>query len=258
MPNGNVWDKAGAARLCHAISRSIVLIVLGIFLTVSSSGGTNISFMNVLTQIGLGYTFLFLFWGRSFGVQAIGAVAILVGTWLLYVLYPAPTIDVATGAPEVGIAAAWSQEHLQGIATAWQKNANVGHAFDVWFLNLFPRSKPFEFNNGGYQTINFIPSLATMLFGLMAGGLLRTERSHVSKIFILIAGGILGIAAGYALHWAGICPLVKRIWTPSWALFSTGWCCLILATLFTAIDAIGLRGWTFPITVVGNQSHRHL
>ena len=42
-------------------------------------------------------------------------------------------------------------------------------AFDVWFLNLFPREKPFLFNGGGWSTLSFIPTLATMMLGLWAG-----------------------------------------------------------------------------------------
>ncbi len=50
----------------HACWRSVALVALGIFLTSNGSrGGTNWQFMNVLSQIGLGYPFLFLLWGRS-------------------------------------------------------------------------------------------------------------------------------------------------------------------------------------------------
>ena len=45
--------------------------------------------------------------------------------------------------------------------------ANPAWAFDVWFLNLFPRSKPFVANEGGYTTLNFIPTLGTMILGII-------------------------------------------------------------------------------------------
>jgi heparan-alpha-glucosaminide N-acetyltransferase len=238
----------------HALWRSLVLVFLGIFLISNWSKTTNWSFMNVLTQIGLGYPFLFLLWGRSFRTQAIVAAAILVGTWLLYVLYPHSGIDLAKGAEGVGVSATWAADHLKGIAPAWHKNANVGHAIDVWLLNLLPLSKPFVYNKGGYQTINFIPSLATMLFGLMCGELLRSNRSASRKLLILTGAGLAGLLVGWLLAWTGICPLVKRIWTPSWVLYSTGWCCLILAGLFAVIDVLGYRRWAFPLVVVGVNS----
>jgi predicted acyltransferase len=240
--------------LGHAIWRSVVLVLLGVFLTSNWSPTTNWSFANVLCQIGLGYTFLFLLWGRRWRTQAIAAVAILLGSWLLYVTYPTSGLDLAEGGVDVGVPQAWAAEHLEGVSAAWHKNANVGHAVDVWLLNQFPRDEPFEFNRGGYQTINFIPSLATMLFGLMCGRLLRSEQSGWAKFGILLAAGGVGLAAGWLLNWGGICPMVKRIWTPSWALFSTGWCCLFLAVLYGAIDGLRLRILALPVIVVGMNS----
>ena len=130
----------------------------------------------------------------------------------------------------------------------------MGHAIDLWLLNLLPRQKPFEFNSGGYQTINVLPSLATMLFGLMCGELLRSPRPGRQKLLILLCAGVGGLLVGQVLNLTGVCPLVKRIWTPSWALFSTGWCCLILAGLYAVVDVLGWRQWTWPLVVVGVNS----
>jgi predicted acyltransferase len=234
--------------LGHAALRSLVLIFLGIYF----SGKWEL--MNVLTQIGLGYTFLFLLWGRSVRTQAIAAAAILVGTWLLYMAYPYSGINIETGAPEVGVSKEWAQQHLQDVGPAWHKNANVGQAIDRFVLNLLPNAEPFRFNRGGYQTINFLPSLATMLFGLMCGELLRSRRSHRDKLLMLLGAGLAGLALGLVLALTGVCPLVKRIWTPAWALYSTGWCCLILMGFYGIIDVLGHRRWAFPLVVVGMNS----
>lgn len=247
---GHSWFR----MLAHAITRSVVLILLSIFLMSKSRSQTAWEFMNVLAQIGLGYTFLFLLWGKSVRVQAVVAVLVLGGTAALYEFWPNPGVDVSEGAAEVGVTAEWAKEHLTTIRPAWHKNANAGHAIDRWFLNLFPRTDSFEFNRGGYQTINFIPSLVTMLFGLMCGELLRLDWSAGRKLLILLLCGGAGLAAGWVLNEFGWCPLVKRIWTPSWALFSTGWCCFILGTLYAVIDVAGLRFWTLPLTVVGMNS----
>lgn len=240
--------------LSHACWRSVVLVFLGVFL--SSNGGRmiNWTFANVLCQIGLGYFFLFLLWRRSFRTQAIAAAVLLIGTWLAYTVYPGTGIDVQAGAPDVGVAADWAQEHLSDVGKAWHKNANVGHAADLWLLNKFPLTETFVFNRGGYHTINFVPAIATMLFGLMCGELLRLDRTGRQKIKILLIAGICGLAAGQLLHLAGICPIVKRIWTPSWAIFSTGWCCLILAILYGVVDILKFHRWTFPLAVVGSNS----
>ena len=241
----------------HAVWRSLVLIFLGIFLISNGRQSTNWSLMNVLTQIGLGYTFLFLLWDRPLRVQWLCAAAILIGVWLLYVLWPGTGIDLATGKNSEGIQVVtkeWAQKNLPGIDPAWHKNANAGHFIDREVLNWLPQQKTFQYDNGGYQTINFLPSLATMLFGLMCGELLRSNRGGGFKLAILLLAGIVGLTAGYLLDHAGICPIIKRIWTPSWALFSTGWCCLILAVLFAVVDVLKLRFWTFPFVVVGVNS----
>ena len=240
--------------LSHAGWRSIVLVFLGVFLSSNGQRSINWTFANVLCQIGLGYCFLLLLWRRSFRTQAVTAAVLLGATWLLYAAYPGKGIDIEAGAPDVGVAADWAQEHLQNVGRAWHKNANVGHAVDLWLLNRFPREQAFEFNRGGYPTINFIPSIVTMLFGLMCGELLRLDRSGQQKIKVLLIAGFCGLAVGQLLHLTGICPVVKRIWTPAWAIFSTGWCCLILATLYGIVDVLKFHRWTFPLAVVGVNS----
>lgn len=248
--NGHSWGR----MLGHACWRGAILALLGIFLISNSRPSTVWMLTNVLTQIGLGYPFLFLLWGRSVRTHILAAVGLLLGTWALYAFYPAPGIDPARGAPEVGVSASWAQEHLAGVAPAWHKNANVGHAIDRVVLNAFPRREPFMFNPGGYHSINFIPSLCTMLFGLMCGEMLRSARRNArQKLRVLVVAGMAGIVIGAILSAAGV-PLVKRIWTPSWTLYSTGWCCLILAGLYGIIDLRGWRRWSFPLLVVGMNS----
>lgn len=68
-----------------------------------------------------------------------------------------------------------------------------------------------------------------------------------------IAGVIL-LAAGILLHVAGVCPIVKRIWTPSWTLFSGGICFFFLAAFSWTIEVKSYRRWAFPLAVVGMNS----
>src|SRR5262249_3966704 len=84
--------------------------------------------------------------------------------------------------------------------------------------------------------------------------LLRSPRSQGRKFWGLVIAGLAGLAAGQLLHASGICPIVKRIWTPSWTLFSTGWTCLILAAFYGVVGVLHLRRWTFPLVVVGMNS----
>ncbi len=270
------WDNA-----IHVAFRSVLLIILGVFLSSNGSHQTNYTFVNVLTQIGLGYAFVYLLLGRGRLLQLSAAAAILVGYTALFALYPLPPADYDYAA--VGVKPADHAVFAEPYAAHWNKNANVAHDADKWFLNRFPREKKFEFNEGGYQTLNFVPSIATMLFGLMAGEWLRTRRSKGRKVIGLAVAGLFCLAAGLAIDhtiwpdWLAdgarrlaaalgasdspffgrdwtLCPIVKRIWTPSWAVFSTGWTLLMLAAFFWVIDIVGWRRWSFPLIVVGMNS----
>ena len=100
----------GAARrfgqmLGHAVWRSVVLMLLGIFLRSMERPTTYWTFEDTLTQIGLGYTFLFLLAFTSCRTQVIAFVVILVGFWAAFVLYPLPGPDFDY--PQVGVPANW-------------------------------------------------------------------------------------------------------------------------------------------------------
>src|SRR3954471_16411177 len=60
----------------HVLLRSFVLVVLGVFLSSNGSKSTNYTFVNVLTQIGLGYPFLYLLANRGRVVQLAAAAVI--------------------------------------------------------------------------------------------------------------------------------------------------------------------------------------
>ena len=235
----------------NALRRSLILILLGIFLRSTHADQTNFTFEDKLTQIGLGYPFLFLLGKASPRTIWIALAVVLVGYWLAFVLYPAPGTNFDYGA--VGVPVDWP-EHYSGLMAHFNKNSNLAWAFDTWFLNLFPRAKPFLFNGGGYATLSFIPTLGTMLLGLIAGRWLRSDltRRELLKRFLLV--GAIGLTAGVLLQVTGICPVVKRIWTPAWVLFSGGWCFWLLAFFYGIIDVANKRSWAFPLIVVGMNS----
>src|SRR3569833_707112 len=150
----------------HAFGRALILILLGVFLRSVNHPQTNWSFVVLLLQIGLGYPFLFLLGFRSARTQWIAFAIVIVGYWAAWALYPLPSAEFDYA--RVGVPPDWPY-HAHGFAAHWEKNANLGSAFDQWFLNLFPRAKRFVANDGGYLTLNFIPTLGTMLLGLVAG-----------------------------------------------------------------------------------------
>ena len=234
----------------HTIWRSFLLVALGIFLRSIYSKVTYFTFEDTLTQIGLGYTFAFLLAFCKPRWQWVAFGGILFGYWLAWALYPAPGPGFNYAA--VGVPPDWHY-NFTGFASHWNKNSNLGQAFDLWFLNLFRRESPFAYNEGGYLTLSFIPTLGTMLLGLFAGQWFRAEQPKIPIRKFLIAGVLLS-AAALLLHFTGICPIVKRIWTPAWTLWSGGMCFFFLAAFSWVIDVKGYRRWAFPLVVVGLNS----
>lgn len=239
------------SMLGHTLWRSVLLVFLGFFLRSIHSPMTNFTFEDTLTQIGLGYSFAFLLTYARPRWQWTAFAAILVGYWFAWALYPAPGADFPWAA--VGVPPEWHRHLLSGFSAHWNKNSNLGQAFDVWFLNLFRRPEPFLFNDGGYLTLSFIPTLGTMILGLVAGRwFLQAEPKIPLRRFFLAAATLM--AAGLFFHVTGICPIVKRIWTPAWTLWSGGVCFLYLAVFSWFIDERNHRRFAFPLVVVGINS----
>jgi heparan-alpha-glucosaminide N-acetyltransferase len=281
-----------AARVGHAFLRALILILLGVFLATKVGAPTQWIFTNVLAQIGLGYFFVYLLLGFRWPVQLVACLLILGGYWYFMQLgywqltgKPQPTGEydfAAVGVkPEQG-------EALAGRFAPWSKNDNAAHQVDLVLLNkladpnaaamtewrskaeagpltfgekfqrsirqiFFANPSEFRFNGGGYQTLNFIPSMATMLMGVMCGTFLMGTATPGRKVVILLLAAlaclILGRVAGIYL-----CPIVKRIWTPSWALFSGGYVIALLAISYLLFDVLPLKKLAFPLVVVGMNS----
>jgi predicted acyltransferase len=76
----------------------------------------------------------------------------------------------------------------------------------------------------------------------------------MEKVRGLVVFGIALTLAGLALQWLHINPIIKRIWTSSYTLYSGGLVILALAALYAAIDVKGWRRWAFPLLVIGANS----
>lgn len=255
----------GFIRFMHVLQRSVILVLLGVFLSSDGRLHTNFTFVNVLTQIGLGYPIVWLLLHQGKILQLLAASAILGGYWYAFYRHAVPPagIDPTT----VRLPPDW---HLyDGIAAHWNKNTNWAAWIDQSLLNYFPQynkegvPERFTHNPGGYATLNFIPSIATMIFGLMTGEMLRGERTPMQNVWRMVWTGALCLIIGLAMDprliipvsmdWT-VCPIVKRIWTPSWVFYSTGWTLWALATFYWLIDVKGWKVWAFPLTVVGMNS----
>lgn len=237
-------------RLWHALSRSLILILLAVVL---STGGndtqTNWIFPNVLAQIGLGYFFLYILVSMGWEYCVVAIIAITVGYGYYFFQYPLPGADY-----DFAAAGANAKDLLPGHFGHWSKGLNAAADFDRYFLNLFPRKAPFVVNEGGYTTLNFIPALATMLGGAVTGFFLqRSRKTPGQKLGKLILFAVLCLIIGTAAGMLGA-PIVKKIWTPSWVFFSGGFVLLMLSFFYWLVEIAGQRWLVFPLVVVGTNS----
>jgi len=200
----------------HIAVRTLKLILLSQILISVSGGKLSFQLVNVLSQIAFTYFFCFLIMQMRFRWQAVAAALILAGHWALFVLFPGPD-------------------------GAFSKTGNIGAVIDRAVLGH---------NYGGYYvTINFISSTVTTLFGVWTGALLMGPKPRAAKLKILGLATATCFALGLAL--TPVNPMIKRLWTASFTLYSTGWVLLMMLVFVLLIDVLGRRKFAFPLVVVG-------
>ena len=203
----------------HVAIRALKLILLSQFLIIVSDHEMRFQLINVLSQIAFTYFFTFLIIQMKFRWQALSAVLLLAFHTALFMIFPGP----------------------EG---AFSRTGNIGAVIDKALLG---------YNyHGYYVTINFISSTVTTLFGAWTGTLLRAEKSRVEKLKILAIAMVAAFVSGWAL--SHVIPDVKRLWTASFTLYSTGWVLLMMLFFVLLIDVGGMKKPAFPLIVVGMNS----
>ena len=204
----------------HIAVRSLRLILMSQVLMSISSGKLHFQLINVLAQIGLTYFLCYLIMQLEFRWQAVIAAALLMGHWALFVAFP------GTEGPFLS------------------KTTNIGAVIDK---AVFGHTNPDDWTN-----INFITSTVTTLFGVWTGQLLQSRRSNVFKMQTLAVSAIACLVVGFLIHpWN---PIIKRICTSSFTIFSTGWVLLMLLAFYWVVEVKGYTRWTFPFIVIGANS----
>jgi predicted acyltransferase len=93
---------------------------------------------------------------------------------------------------------------------------------------------------------------ASVLLGVLAGHILMSGLTPVARIGRLLAAGALSLAAG--LLWSLWFPVIKLMWTSSFALIAGGLSFLALALFYWLVDVRGHQKWAFAFTVIGMNS----
>ena len=99
--------------------------------------------------------------------------------------------------------------------------------------------------------LSMLPAIGTTLLGILIGfGLVSANRTNVEKCASLLAKGVAVTIAGVLLGW-WLMPINKRLWTPSYAVFTAGLAMLTLGLIFYLTDVKGRRAWAWPFKVYG-------
>jgi predicted acyltransferase len=158
--------------------------------------------------------------------QAAVAAALLLGYWGLLALVPAPGSAAGDFSAEGNLAGYVDRHYLPGRIL-----------------------KPYYGFGDNEGLLSTAPAVATALLGALAGGWLRSARRPGTRLLGLAATGLGCLAAGTA--WGTVFPMIKNLWTGSFALVAGGWSLLLVAAFHLVIDVAGYRRSAFFFTVIG-------
>ena len=97
--------------------------------------------------------------------------------------------------------------------------------------------------------VSTLPAIATILFGVLTGHLLRSRLTPESKTAWLMVMGNCLIGAG--LVWAWWLPINKPLWTSSYSLLMAGMAANVFGCCYWLIDIKGYRRWSQPLAIYG-------
>jgi predicted acyltransferase len=97
--------------------------------------------------------------------------------------------------------------------------------------------------------VSTLPAIATCLFGVLTGHLLRAKRSQSEKTAWLMVVGALLMWLGELLNlWL---PINKSIWTSSYAVFMAGLAMICFGVYYWFVDVKGCRTFAKPFAIYG-------
>jgi len=241
--------------LGHALRRTVILFGLGLFLagfgwlidgSLAAKGfqgwlhdvATNLRIPGVLQRIAICYlvTMVIFLTVRVRG-QIAWIIGLLLGYWALMMFVPFPvTVDGET--------------HC--VSGLLEKGKNLSAYVDNAVFNgpvigthVWRSTKTWDPEG----IVSTLPAIATCLFGVLAGHLLRLPRSPAEKTAWMMVGGALLMWVG--LLWDLALPINKPIWTSSYAVFMAVLAMVCLGVYYWLIDVQGWRKWCRPLVIFG-------
>lgn len=223
----------------HIILRTVILFILGMI-----AQGNLLEFdlsklkiyCNTLQAIAAGYLISSIInLSMRLRWQIITIVLMLLLFWALMMLVPFPG----------------------GIADRLDQNANLAAYVDRVILRSFDDGLNYTW------ILSSMTFACTVMLGVMAGHLLRSQIDDYRKVYILAALGIGTLVLGslwggwffgIGKFYAGLFPIIKRLWTSSFVLFSAGLSYLLLAVFYLVIDVWGFKKWSFGFVVIGTNA----
>jgi len=205
----------------HIIQRCILLLAFGVGLHCGYRRELVWELWNVLSQLSVTILIAYFLMHYKYAVQIVASFGLLLLTEILYRTFP-----------------------LEGFDQPFVKDHNFGTWMD---LVLMGKINP----GGGWVAINFIPTAAHTIWGVVAGQILMSGKTATQKIKVIAFSGLAILAVGYLLDWTSVTPIIKRISTSSFVLASGGWALLVLAFSYWFIDVQKISGWIFPFVIVG-------
>lgn len=224
-----IGQKEGRGDIYRRIAkRFVILFILGICVQghLLEFHWSRIHFYsNTLQAIACGYVVAAVLL-LNVGViwQGVACAALLIGYWILMFVVPVPGHAAGTLTPHVNLAM-FIDETILG-------RFRDGTTY-TWILSSMTFS-------------------ATVLFGVMSGHILRAKTKPLVKFVSLAGAGVGCVAAGWLVgNWF---PVIKHVWSTSFALCAAGYSYLLLAFFYGTIDLLGLKRWPFFFVVIGSNA----
>jgi predicted acyltransferase len=233
-----------AELLRHVLQRSVIIFLLGLILNGFPDYNLHtLRIPGVLQRIAICYLFgatLYLTVSKknrrqTTAIIATTTVALLTLYWALLKFYPVPGFGPGR-LDSLGNLGAYIDRAIFSIPHLWPYGTTPGHGV--------------TFDPEGI--LSTLGALATLLFGVLAGEWLLTATTQARKAIGLAICGAVLILIGLAL--SPSMPLIKKIWTPTFALFSAGVALLIFSALYFILDIKQWRRWSAPALIFGTNA----